>query len=35
LKLITLGFGSYRVDIKVIRLVKHKLEYFVHLSKTD
>jgi len=30
LKLITVGFGSYRVDLKLSRLVKFKLKYVVN-----
>jgi hypothetical protein len=30
LKLITVGFGSYRLDLKVSSLVKYKVMYVVH-----
>jgi hypothetical protein len=35
LKLVTLGFGSYRVELKVSLLVKYKLKYDVHLFITE
>ena len=30
LKLVTVGFGSYRVNLKLSRLVKFKLKYVVN-----
>jgi len=33
--LITVGFGSYRVDVKVILSVKFKLMYFVNSFISD
>jgi len=34
-KLIAIGFGGYRVDLKLSRLVKCKLKYLVRLFFSD